>query len=265
MNLKCRQVDSFTATPFTGNPAAVCITEQPLPDKLMQQIAMENNLSETAFLVPAGPDRWKLRWFTPEVEVELCGHATLAAAHLLFLDKAVQGETVFFDTLSGELQVSRADGLLWLDLPAWPPEPEAPHPALEKALGCPVLSVHRGGPDLAVRTTDEAAVAAARPDFLLLLTVPGVRAVSVTAPGTTADFVSRCFAPAAGINEDPVTGSAHCLLVPYWARELGRASLSARQISARGGDLQCRLQGDRVLLGGTAVPVKESTILNLPD
>ncbi|MEP7129534.1 MAG: PhzF family phenazine biosynthesis protein [Sphingomicrobium sp.] len=241
------QVDAFAARPLTGNPAAVMPLERWLDDSLMQAIATENNLSETAFTVPSdGEDAdYDLRWFTPAAEVELCGHATLAAGHVL-----IRSDPVRFSTRSGVLTVSRRDDLLELDLPAAALS-ETREPALCRALGLPDSPVWlaAGCNDAGIiEVADEAAVRAIRPDFGALRAVP--RMAVVTARGRDFDIVSRVFVPYLGIDEDPVTGSAHAALAPYWATRLGRTEFTALQASARTGVLQCRLDGDQVILGG---------------
>lgn len=240
------QVDAFAEAPLTGNPAAVMPLDHWLADGLMQAIAAENNLSETAFAVPCerGDADYDLRWFTPTTEVDLCGHATLASAHVL-----ITGERIRFATRSGVLTVSREDDLLRLDLPAFEVEPgEAP--ALLEALGAGgEIFLGEGGNNSAiVLLADEAAVRAVRPDFAALKAFD--RLVIVTAPGDEQDIASRVFAAYHGIDEDPVTGSAHAALVPFWARRLERHEFTAFQASARGGLLYCREAGDRVILGG---------------
>ncbi|WP_426265643.1 PhzF family phenazine biosynthesis protein [Sphingomonas sp. LHG3443-2] len=250
------QVDAFTSgRPLTGNPAAVMPLDGWLPDEILQAIAAENNLSETAFTVPleGGEADYHLRWFTPTVEVDLCGHATFASGHIL-----LDGEAVRFQTRSGVLTVTRKDGSLWLDLPASRLS-DGQADAVLDALGVrgPVRIGQGGNGAILVRLDDEAAVRAVTPDFARLRAVDAL--VMVTAPGTRTDIVSRVFAAYHGIDEDPVTGSAHCALVPYWAAELGRAEFTAAQVGARGGDLRCRLLGDRVLLGGEARTVIEGT------
>jgi predicted PhzF superfamily epimerase YddE/YHI9 len=258
------QVDAFTDRPFAGNPAAVCPLEAPLPEALMQDIAAENNLSETAFFVPAGGG-FHIRWFTPVKEVPLCGHATLASAHVLWTeDRAEPGQTIRFDTASGPLAARPSPGgTIWLDFPATPAERVDPPPELMAGLGVgdAVRWVGLGRFDYLVELEGEAAVRGLAPDFGRLGRLEH-RGVIVTASagrppaGTRSfDFVSRYFAPAVGIDEDPVTGSAHCTLGPYWAERLGRAELTGFQASARGGVVQVRTAGDRVLLGGQAVTV----------
>jgi PhzF family phenazine biosynthesis protein len=250
------QVDAFTSgRPLTGNPAAVMPLDQWLPDEILQAIAAENNLSETAFTVPLASDEadYHLRWFTPTVEVDLCGHATLASGHVL-----LRGQRIRFATRSGLLSVSRADDLLWLDLPADTLREGEADMVLD-ALGVAgeVRLGDGGNGAILVRLENEAAVRAVRPDFARLRTVDAL--VMVTAPGTRTDISSRVFAAYHGIDEDPVTGSAHCALVPYWAGELGRDEFSAAQVGVRGGELHCRLAADRVLLGGEARTVIEGT------
>jgi PhzF family phenazine biosynthesis protein len=241
------QVDAFASRPLTGNPAAVMPLERWLDDSLMQAIATENNLSETAFTVPSngGDADYDLRWFTPAAEVELCGHATLAAGHVL-----IHSDPVRFSTQSGILTVSRRDDVLELDLPA-AALTETREPALCRALGLPDSPVWlaAGCNDAAIiEVADEAAVRAVSPDFGALRAVPHMAVV--TARGRDFDIASRVFVPYLGIDEDPVTGSAHAALTPYWATRLGRTEFTALQASARTGVLQCRLDGDRVILGG---------------
>lgn len=240
------QVDAFAIGPLTGNPAAVMPLERWLDDAMMQAIAAENNLSETAFTVPSESvdSDFDLRWFTPTVEVNLCGHASLAAGHIL-----VTGQAARFATRSGILTVTRKDDRLELDVPAFPVEP-GDEPGLHEALGVSGETfLGRGGNGNAiVILPDEAAVRAVRPDFARLRTID--RLVSVTAPGDEQDVASRVFAAFHGIDEDPVTGAAHAALVPLWAQRLGRESFTAIQASQRTGLLQCRLEGERVVLGG---------------
>jgi PhzF family phenazine biosynthesis protein len=241
------QVDAFAERPLTGNPAAVMPLERWLDDELMQAIATENNLSETAFTVPStdGEADYDLRWFTPAAEVELCGHATLAAGHVL-----IHSEPVRFRTKSGVLTVRQHDELLELDLPA-AKLTEVNEPEMCAALGLPDSPawLAEGCNDAAiVEVADEAAVRAVSPDFAALAKIH--RMAVVTAPGSREDVVSRVFVPYVGIDEDPVTGSAHAALVPYWAERLGRNEFTALQASAHTGFLHCRLDGDRVVLGG---------------
>jgi PhzF family phenazine biosynthesis protein len=255
------QVDAFTSRPFAGNPAAVCPLDAWLPDETLQAIAAENNLSETAFFVRQG-DRFALRWFTPAVEVDLCGHATLASGFVI-LDVLEPGRTdALFDTKSGELSVRRSGDLLALELPARLPAPAEVTDALALALGARPSSAVRSR-DLVAVFEDAETVRRMKPDMARIAALDTF-AVGVTAPGTgtdgDVDFVSRFFAPAKGVPEDPVTGSLHCTLVPYWAERLGRTRLSARQVSARGGELSCTLSGGRVELGGRAVLVLEGKL-----
>jgi PhzF family phenazine biosynthesis protein len=252
MRLPIYQVDAFTDKLFGGNPAAICPLENWLPDATMQAVAAENNLSETAFLVREAGD-YGLRWFTPSVEVDLCGHATLASAHVVFEFLEPQRESVCFRTLkAGTLTVSRHAGMLTMDFPARPAAPcEAPAGLLAALGGAPREVL--GARDHLVVYDSAAEIAALKPDLAALAAVDCWAAI-VSAPGDDGvDFVSRFFAPAQGVPEDPVTGSAHTTLVPYWAKRLGKSSLKARQLSRRGGLLCCALSGDRVDIGGRAV------------
>jgi predicted PhzF superfamily epimerase YddE/YHI9 len=253
------QIDAFADGPFTGNPAAVCPLETWLPATVMQAIAAENNLSETAFLVPEGED-WRLRWFTPTTEVDLCGHATLAAAYVVFNLLGPDRQRVVFRTeKAGDLAVTRDGELLALDFPARPPTPCLPPPSFGAALGRQPSAVLAARDYLAVYE-DPDDLAALTPDFAAIASLDRF-AVIVTAPGHgEIDFVSRFFAPAQGVDEDPVTGSAHCTLIPYWASRLGKTRLNARQLSRRGGSLFCALDGDRVAIAGRAVPYLTGTI-----
>jgi PhzF family phenazine biosynthesis protein len=259
MRIPLYQIDAFADGPFTGNPAAVCPLEEWLPDDVMQAIAAENNLSETAFFVPEG-DGYRLRWFTPTTEVDLCGHATLASALVVFRWLMPQRSEVTFQTQqAGPLTVSRDGDLLALDFPARPPSPCAMPDGLAAALGRPPAAVLAARDYLAVyETADD--IRALTPDFAAIARLDRF-AVIATAPGTGGiDFVSRFFAPARGVDEDPVTGSAHCTLIPYWAGRLGKMRLEARQLSRRGGALTCALQGDRVTIAGHAVLYLEGRI-----
>ena len=258
MQLRLHQVDAFASRVFTGNPAAVVPLAAWLDDATLQAIATENNLSETAYTVPEG-EGWRLRWFTPTAEVELCGHATLAAAHVLFATGAARGQAVAFETRSGRLAVRRAaDGGLVMDFPALSSRPVAPAPELITGLQRTPSECH-DGQDLMAVLDSEAEVRALAPDLAALARLP-VRGVIVTAPRREADFCSRFFAPRLGVPEDPVTGSAHCQLAPYWGRRLGKSVLSARQVSARGGELLCTLRGERVEIAGRVAPYLEATI-----
>ena len=250
MKLAMYQVDAFTERRFGGNPAAVVLLKSELPDATLQAIAAENNLSETAFVLPA-KDHYRLRWFTPRMEIDLCGHATLGTAHVLFQTGAARGEAVRFETASGTLTVTRERGLLCMDFPARPPRPVDCPAGLVEALGARPAEVH-GARDLMAVFEDEQQVADLNPDIAGIAALEAF-SVMATAPGREVDFVSRFFAPKAGIPEDPVTGSAHCTLVPYWAKRLGKKELHARQISARGGELFCEHRGERVILRGRVV------------
>jgi PhzF family phenazine biosynthesis protein len=258
MRIPIYQIDAFADRPFAGNPAAVCPLDDWLPDEVMQGIALENNLSETAFLVRQGEDGYRLRWFTPALEVALCGHATLASGYLVLNRLAPERASVAFDTLSGRLEVARDGALLRMDLPADPARPiEAPD-GLVAALGRTPVEIHQASYLMAVYES-EAEIRTLAPDIGALGQI-GPGNVIVTALGDAVDFVSRFFAPGAGIPEDPVTGSAHCTLMPYWAARLGRDKLEARQISARGGRLVCELAGERVHLSGACAFYMEGTI-----
>jgi PhzF family phenazine biosynthesis protein len=257
VRLKLFQVDAFTSHVFGGNPAAVVPLETWLPDSVLQSIALENNLSETAFFVKEGAG-WRLRWFTPAQEVDLCGHATLAAAHVLFHNVSPSLQRVEFASKSGPLAVTREDGWLVMDFPARPPQPFTPPPAIDEILGASPREVLASRDWVAVFDS-EAQVRALKPDLRRLAQMDTF-AVAVTAPGTDVDFVSRFFAPRIGVPEDPVTGSAHCSLVPYWAKRLGRTRLTARQVSARGGELRCEDLGERVHIAGRAVLYLEGHI-----
>lgn len=257
MKIPLYQVDAFTRRVFAGNPAAVCPLDAWLPDEQMQAIAAENNLAETAFFVPENGE-FRIRWFTPAVEVDLCGHATLASAFVICEKLEPVRQAVRFASRSGELVVTRQEGRYVLDFPARPPSPCAPHPRLVDALGTQPLQV-LAARDYLVIYRDEEEVRSLQPDLRLLSEMDRF-AVTVTAPGREVDFVSRFFAPAQGVPEDPVTGSAHCTLIPYWSRRLGKTILTARQISARGGELFCEDRGERVFIGGDAVLYLEGRI-----
>jgi len=259
MRVPITQVDAFTFEPFSGNPAAICLLPAPPDAAWMQLVAREMNLAETAFLVrrPGDPIAFDLRWFSPTTEIDLCGHATLASAHVLWEDGHLPaGDTARFHTKSGLLTAERDGAWIELNFPATPDEPAEPPAGLADALGVTPLYVGRSRFDYLVEVGSEDIVRGVSPDFGRLKTL-GVRGVMVTSRATTkgVDFVSRFFAPGAGIDEDPVTGSAHCCLTPYWSRTLGRTEFVARQLSARGGTLHVRLDGDRVRLRGQAVTV----------
>lgn len=258
MRLRLFHVDAFADRVFSGNPAAVVPLDGWLPDATLQAIAAENALSETAFLV-ASADDWELRWFTPTTEVDLCGHATLASAFVIATILRPGDAPLRFHTRqAGTLVVTRDDDVYTLDLPARPPMTAPPAPDLISALGGARPREVLAARDWLVCYDESMMVRALRPDMARLARLD--RMVIVTAPGEDVDFVSRFFAPGAGVPEDPVTGSAHCTLVPYWAARLGKQRLEARQVSARGGRLHCALQGDRVHIGGRAVLYLEGTL-----
>jgi PhzF family phenazine biosynthesis protein len=245
-------VDAFANRAFGGNPAGVVPLDHWPEDALMQRIAFEHGLAETAFFVRTGPARFQLRWFTPATEVELCGHATLATAFTLFTQLGQTGDTITLDSKSGPLVVTRRGDRLELDFPAQPAAPVAPSEQLARALGRVPVAFLRAKVRWLCVYSAAAEVSDLQPDHALLAKiVPG--RITITAPGTDCDFVSRSFVPDAGIPEDPVTGSAHCTLVPYWAAARGKTSFHARQVSARGGELWCELAGDRVRIAGHAV------------
>ena len=247
------QVDAFTHRLFGGNPAAVCPLEAWLPNEQMQHIAAENNLAETAFYVSQGED-FGLRWFTPTTEVDLCGHATLATAYVLFHIDRYPGDTLRFATRSGPLTVTRQGERLVMDFPADTLSPSEVSATVLAGLGdIRPVATFRGRSDYLLVLKDQSQVEALRPDFRKISEDHRVRAIIVTAAGQEVDFVSRCFAPAAGIDEDPVTGSAHTTLTPYWANRLGKSELVARQLSPRGGTLYCTHRGERVTIAGEAV------------
>lgn len=250
MRVPLYQVDAFTRRLFGGNPAAVCPLDSWLDDAVLQNIARENNLSETAFFIPRG-ERYPLRWMTPTTEVDLCGHATLATAYVIFSLLEPHRQSVSFETRSGELTVGRDGERLVMDFPARPPLACQPHPRLIEALGIQPVQILAARDYLVVLETEEQ-VRSLEPD-MRLLSILDRFAVIVTAPGRHSDFVSRFFAPAGGVPEDPVTGSAHCTLVPYWSARLRKPDLHALQVSARGGELWCRELGERVEIAGHAV------------
>lgn len=257
MKLPIYQIDAFAEKAFEGNPAAVVPLEEWLPDTVMQSIAEENNLAETAFFIPEGYG-FHIRWFTPKDEVKLCGHATLASAYVLFNCLGYEGESVVFASLSGELIVTREGELLTLDFPnQMPAVCELPE-ALEKGLGKQPLAC-LAYEDYVVVFDSEDEVAAIQPDFRYLEQLDR-RGVIITSPGNKSDFVARFFAPKLGVPEDPVTGSAYTHLTPYWAEELGKTKLFAIQISPRTGKLMCEVKGDRVLIAGKAVKYLEGLI-----
>ncbi|MCK4465954.1 MAG: PhzF family phenazine biosynthesis protein [Bacteroidales bacterium] len=249
MKIPIYQVDAFTSNLFGGNPAAVCPLTEWIDPGLMQNIAAENNLSETAFFVKKN-DLYELRWFTPEIEVDLCGHATLATGHVLFNHLGYAEKEIRFETKSGRLTVTRSDDFISLDFPARPPEKADPPDRLIEGLGKKPLEVYKSRDYLALFETEKE-VLSIQPDFKILEKLDAL-GIIITTRGDTSDFVSRFFAPGAGINEDPVTGSAHTTLVPFWANRLNKTQFHAFQISKRGGELFCQLVGDRVLISGKA-------------
>jgi PhzF family phenazine biosynthesis protein len=253
MKIPIYQADAFTGELFGGNPAAVCPLQNWLSDDLMQQIAVENNLSETAYLVKDNND-FHIRWFTPGTEVKLCGHATLASAHILFNVLGHAGDTIIFHSKSGPLKVTKhSNGKLTLDFPSNPPEAVTAIPnGIFEGLGIGTAPVFKTSFDYMVVLPSQKIIEALTPDFKKLAQAP-CRGVIATAAGDEVDFVSRCFYPQSGIDEDPVTGSAHTIMVPYWAKQLNKTSMKAIQLSKRRGYLDCELAGDRVLMSGNAV------------
>ncbi len=253
------QVDAFSETPFQGNPAAVCLLEEDRETDWMQALAMEMNLSETAFLRPCDKG-YELRWFTPATEVNLCGHATLASAHVLRTERQIDDSELRFFTRSGTLVARFSNAGIELDFPADPVKPLTHDTDLAAILGQPVVASAQGREDWLVELANERAVKECRPDLIRLAALP-TRGLIVTASGSgDVDFVSRFFAPAVGIDEDPVTGSAHCTLADYWHARLGQRIMQARQLSARGGRLQVRLDRGRVYLTGKATTLFKGTL-----
>jgi len=258
MKLKIYQVDAFTSHLFSGNPAAVIPLEKWLDEGLMQNIAMENNLAETSFFVPrgkelpAGQAGFDLRWFTPAFEIDLCGHATLASGFILYNYLGYNKPAITFNTRSGPLFIRRENDILLMDFPSWKPERVTEYPPeLLPSLGNPeIMGVYRNR-DWLVELNNEETLRKIQPDFTMMKKFNGM--VIVTAPGKTVDFVSRFFAPSAGIDEDPVTGSAHSQLIPFWSYKLGKEKMVARQLSKRGGEIQCEQKGNRVMMGGQCV------------
>ena len=262
MSARIIQVDSFTATPYAGNPAAVCVLPGPREDEWMRSVAAEMNLSETAFLHPKNGDGYRLRWFTPTVEVDLCGHATLASAHVLWEERYLRpDEAARFHTRSGVLTCQRAGDWIEMDFPAKFEQPAEPPPQLREALGAEMKYVGRNQFDYLVEVADEAILRSLKPNHRLLRELP-VRGVIATARGAEYDFVSRFFAPGSGIDEDPATGSSHCALAPFWSARLGKKEMTAYQASPRGGVIRVRVEGDRVRLGGQAVTVLRGEIVD---
>jgi PhzF family phenazine biosynthesis protein len=262
MTIPLFHVDAFTDKPFSGNPAAVCILTEERPDAWMQQVGAEMNLSETAF-VQKQDDGFRLRWFTPKVEVDLCGHATLASAHVLWAEgHALPNEIIHFHTRSGVLTATRTAGFIELDFPLIPEEPATAPAGLTEALGVPLKYVGKGRFDYLLEVESEEALRKLAPNFRQLTSLAN-RGVIVTSRSARPefDFVSRFFAPGAGIDEDPVTGSAHCCLAAYWRKKLYKDSFVAYQASVRGGVVRVRVSGDRALLGGQAVTVSKGSLL----
>jgi PhzF family phenazine biosynthesis protein len=252
MNIPIYQVDAFTSEVFSGNPAAVCIIEEWLDDSIMQSIALENNLSETAFIVQRD-GQFKIRWFTPKTEVDLCGHATLASAFVLFGEGLIENNTVTFESQSGPLTVELLDdGLLSMNFPSRRPIACKKPEVLEDALDTKVVAT-LASRDLLVILENEEKVSKLSPDLEVLSRIKEYLAVIVSAKGNKVDFVSRFFAPNVGIPEDPVTGSSHCTLIPYWSEQLNKDKLHALQLSPRGGELFCENMGERVVIKGKAV------------
>jgi predicted PhzF superfamily epimerase YddE/YHI9 len=257
MKLPIFQIDAFTSRVFGGNPAAVVVMDEWLADDRLLAIAAENNLPETAFVI-ARPDVAPLRWFTPTIEMDLCGHATLATAHVLFTNRFPTQDRITFSSRSGNLAVTREGERLVLDFPSRPGNRIEITAALAGVLGKNAREAYRARDLLAIVDTEEE-VRSFRPDFARIAALDELGLI-LSAPGKSVDFVSRFFAPRAGVLEDPVTGSAHCTLVPYWAGRLGKQKLTAKQLSARGGDLECELRGDRVLMAGHAVEYMQGVI-----
>lgn len=243
--------DAFTGNLFGGNPAAVCPLDAPLSEELMQKIAAENNLSETAFITPV-EEGLNIRWFTPKVEVALCGHATLASAHILFTERNYSGDLIRFTSKSGLLSVQRKGEMLTLNFPADFSSETAPPPGLFEAIGKVPLRIYKGRTDYLLVFENQSDILSLKPDIGRLAAVE-CRGVICTATGNESDFVSRFFAPAAGVNEDPVTGSAHTTLTPYWSSVLNKTEMTAIQLSERRGHLICRIEGERVYISGKCV------------
>jgi len=251
MKLTLYQIDAFTDTLFKGNPAAVIPLEEWIEEDLMQDLAQENNLAETVFFVPRG-DAYEIRWFTPAAEINLCGHATLASAYTLYNILGYNKPGITFHSKSGPLRISRNGDLISLDFPSWKPELFTEYPAeLQQALGIKEIVAVYKNRDLLVELNNETDVQNADPDFTLIKKT-GYKII-ITAPGKTVDFVSRFFAPTFGVDEDPVTGSAHSQLIPFWSEKLGKTKMEARQLSKRGGQLQVEQKGGRVMMGGKCV------------
>lgn len=251
MELSLYQIDAFSHKVFGGNPAAICPLDYWLDDEILLKIAQENNLAETAYFVET-EEGFHLRWFTPELEMDLCGHATLAASHVIFEHLSYQGDIIKFTSMSGVLQVVRNGEQLTMDFPVWEPVPAVLPDIIQKAIGRVPQETLKSR-DYILRYNSIEDILAIDPDENLLKTIDlGTGGIVVTAPGTNEDFVSRFFTPGAAVFEDPVTGSAHCTLAPYWAEQLGKQSLTATQLSSRKGQLKCDLKGNRVLISGYA-------------
>jgi len=258
MELTIYQVDAFADKLFGGNPAAIVPLENWLPTEKMQKIALENNLSETAFIIPEGQG-YHVRWFTPAVEVDLCGHATLATAHIVFTELGYAGKAVAFNSKSGLLTVSKKEDLYTMNFPTDTIQEVEIPTIMEESFGIKPIKFFKGKDDYMAIFENQEVIENLQPDFSKLAQFKA-RGVIATAPGNSFDFISRCFYPAAGINEDPVTGSAHTTMIPYWAKSLKKDNLSAYQLSARGGAVQCKFYGDRVDLGGKAITYLKGSI-----
>ena len=264
MNILLYQVDSFTSTPFRGNPAGVCILEKPMPDEWMQAVASEMNLSETAFIQQESDDNYNLRWFTPSQEVSLCGHATLASAHIMHEQGLIDTkQEIVFSTLSGELKATHTGDLIQMNFPARPVSKLSAHDTTLEILNLPYKSAGASDFDYFVELESEEQIINYKPDIEVLKLLP-LEGLIITAgsENPTYDFISRYFAPKLGIDEDPVTGSAHCSLAPYWSKILGRTEMKGYQASKRGGEVITRLDGKRVILFGSAVTIMECRLLN---
>jgi len=260
MELSIYQVDAFTNKLFGGNPAAVVPLEKWLSDDLMQKIASENNLSETAFYVQS-EDQYEIRWFTPEAEVDLCGHATLATAHILFEEKKYDQKTLCFNSKSGILRVEKLNNLYTLDFPSDKIHQVTTPVEILKGLNTSPIETFRGKDDYMIVLDSEKEVLSIQPDFRMLTLLEGARGVIVTAKGSEVDFVSRCFYPYYGIDEDPATGSAHTTMTPYWSQKLNKTELTAQQLSPRKGVFHCKYLQDRVLISGQAVTYLKGKLL----
>lgn len=254
MKLTVYQVDAFADKLFRGNPAAIIPLKKWIPDELMQQLAMENNLAETAFFIPSQNKKsdFDIRWFTPELEINLCGHATLGSAHVIFEILKSKKKKVVFDSKSGLLTCSKKNGMIEMDFPSWSPERISEFPdSLLASIGNPEIAGVYKNREYLIELINEEAVRNCQPDFSLMKKLD--RMVIITAPGKEVDFVSRFFAPTAGIDEDPVTGSAHSQLIPFWSDKLGKKKMTAKQLSRRGGELFCKQRSERVIMGGKCV------------